>query len=281
MEISLPVTLAVLGAALLHASWNALLKSGADKQLDAVGLAVGSGVLALIAAPFLPAPAPASWPWIAASAVVHIAYFQLLAGAYRWGDMSFTYPIMRGGGPLIVTAAGVIAFGELLPWAQTLGVALICAGIFAFATHSAPDAAAQRRSLAYALANACVIAAYTLIDARGARSSGAPVAYTLWFFVANGVVIFAAGWLRRGAALPRHLVLRWRRAAIGGACAVGAYAVALWAMTQAPVALVAVLRETAVVFAAVLGAMFLKEPFTPRRLAATGAVLAGLAALRL
>jgi drug/metabolite transporter (DMT)-like permease len=281
MEISLPVTLAVLGAALLHAAWNALLKSGADKQLDAVGLAAGSGLLALLAAPFLAAPSPESYPWIAASAVVHIAYFWLLAGAYRWGDMSFTYPIMRGGGPLIVTVAGVLAFGEVLPWAETLGVALICAGILAFATHPAPDAQALRKSLGYALANACVIAAYTLIDAQGARVSGAPVAYTLWFFVANGVTICAVNWLQRGAALPRHLARQWPRAAIGGACAVGAYAVALWAMTQAPVALVAVLRETSVVFAAVLGALFLKEPFTPRRIGATLTVLAGLIALRL
>ena len=281
MEISLPVTLAVLGAAVLHASWNALLKSGADKQLDAVGLAAGSGAVALVVAPFLGVPAPASWPWIAASAAVHIAYFWALAGAYRWGDMSFSYPIMRGGGPLIVTVAGGAVFGETLAGAQALGVLLISAGILAFATHSAHDPAAQRKSLAFALINACVIAAYTLIDAKGARLSGAPVSYTMWFFVANGVVIFAIGCLRRGAAAPRHVLRQWRVTFIGGALAVGAYAVALWAMTQAPVALVAVLRETSVVFAAVLGALFLGERFTARRAAATLAVLAGLAVLRL
>jgi drug/metabolite transporter (DMT)-like permease len=281
MEISQSVTLAVLGAALLHAAWNALLKSGADKQLDAIGLAAGSGALALAAAPFLPAPAPASYPWIAASAVVHIAYFWLLAGAYRWGDMSFTYPIMRGGGPLIVTVAGGAAFGETLAGGQVLGVLLISAGILAFATHPASDPRALRKSLAFALANTCVIAAYTLIDAKGARLSDAPVSYTLWFFVANGVVILAVGCLQRGLAAPRHILRHWRTPVFGGACAVGAYAVALWAMTKAPVALVAVLRETSVVFAAVLGALFLKERFTSRRIAATLTVLAGLIALRL
>jgi drug/metabolite transporter (DMT)-like permease len=281
MEISLPVALAVLGAALLHASWNALLKSGADKQLDTIGLAAGSGALALAAAPFLPVPAAASWPWIAASTLVHIAYFRLLAGAYRYGDLSFSYPIMRGGGPLIVTAAGALVFGEVLPWGRLAGVLLICAGILAFATHPAANPHALRHSLAHALGNAAVIAAYTLIDARGARLSGAPVSYTLWFFVANGVVIVALGWLQRGAAVPGHLRRHWRRAALGGALSAGAYAIALWAMTQAPVALVAVLRETSVVFAAVLGALFLKERFTPRRIAATLTVLAGLAALRL
>jgi drug/metabolite transporter (DMT)-like permease len=281
MEISLPVALAVLGAALLHAGWNAFLKSGEDKQLDAIGIAVGSGAVALVAAPFAGLPASASWPWLAASAVVHIAYFRLLAGAYRYGDLSFTYPVMRGGGPLIVALAGVVAFGEVLPWAETAGVLLISAGILAFATHRASDPAATRKSLAFALANAGVIAAYTLIDARGARVSGAPVAYAMWFFVANGLVMLALGCLQRGIAAPRHLVRRWRLTFVGGAGAVLAYAVALWAMTQAPVALVAVLRETSVVFAALIGAAFLHEPFTPRRIAATAAVLAGLVTLRI
>ncbi|MGE3572298.1 MAG: EamA family transporter [Burkholderiales bacterium] len=281
MEIPLPVALAVLGAALLHAGWNAFLKSGADKQLDAIGIAVGSGTVALVVAPFMGVPDAASWPWIAASAIVHIAYFRLLASAYQWGDLSFSYPIMRGGGPLVVTAAGVVAFGEVLPWAETLGVLLISAGILAFATHTARDPAAQRKSLWFALANAAVIAAYTLIDAKGARLSGAPVAYALWFFVANGIVMLAIGCLERGLAAPRHLLRRWRLTFVGGAGAVIAYGTALWAMTQAPVALVAALRETSVVFAATLGAIFLREPFTTRRIAATLIVLVGLLALRL
>lgn len=281
MEIPLPVALAVLGAALLHAGWNAFLKSGTDKQLDAIGIAVGSGAVALAAAPFMGVPAPVSWPWLAASALVHIAYFWLLAGAYRWGDLSFSYPIMRGGGPLIVTVAGVMVFGEVLPWAETLGVLLVSAGILAFATHTARDAVAQRKSLWFALGNAAVIAAYTLIDAKGARLSGAPVAYALWFFVANGAVMLALGYALRGAAVPRHVLRRWRLTFGGGAGAVLAYGTALWAMTLAPVALVAVLRETSVVFAAALGALFLKEPFTARRAGATLVVLAGLVALRI
>lgn len=281
MEIPLPVALAVLGAALLHAGWNAFLKSGADKQLDAIGIAVGSGTVALVVAPFMGVPDAASWPWIAASAIVHIAYFRLLASAYQWGDLSFSYPIMRGGGPLVVTVAGVVAFGEVLPWAETLGVLLISAGILAFATHTARDPAAQRKSLWFALANAAVIAAYTLIDAKGARLSGAPVAYALWFFVANGIVMLAIGCLERGLAAPRHLLRRWRLTFVGGAGAVIAYGTALWAMTQAPVALVAALRETSVVFAVTLGAIFLREPFTTRRIAATLIVLVGLLALRL
>src|SRR5213075_2978165 len=131
MEISLPVTLAVLGAALLHAAWNVLVKSGADKELETISIAAGSGVVALAAALFLPAPARASWPWLAGSAIVHILYFIFLAGAYRWGEMSYTYPVMRGGGPMIVALVGAIALGELLPLHATVGVVFICVGVLA------------------------------------------------------------------------------------------------------------------------------------------------------
>ena len=276
MEISLPVTLAVLGAALLHASWNVLVKSGADQELETINIAVGSGLVALIAAPFLPAPAPASWPWVAGSAVVHILYFIFLAGAYRWGELSYTYPVMRGGGPMIVALVGALALGEVLPLGKTLGILLICAGILGFASGRHDG-----RATAFALGNAVVIAAYTLIDGQGARLSAAPVSYTLWFFIANGVVIFAYGWLRRGRAVATYFRATWKRAIVGGSCAVAAYGIALWAMTRAPIAVVAVLRETSVIFAAVIASFVLHEKFTRRRLAATGAVMLGLVALKL
>lgn len=275
-DISLPVTLAVLGAALLHASWNALLKSSTDKQLDTVAISVGAGVVGLAVAVWLPFPAPESWPWLAASALVHILYFLFLAGAYHWGDLTYTYPIMRGGGPVIVALAGTAVFGEVLGPLPTLGVVIVCAGIIglAYGKH-------ERRATVFALANALVIAAYTLIDAKGVRLSASPVAYAMWFFVANAVAIYAYAGLRRGAAVPRYLARNPLRILIGAVFTAGSYGVALWAMARAPVAIVAVLRETSVVFGAVLGAVFLGEKFTRRRLLATGAVLAGLAALKL
>jgi len=275
-DISLPVTLAVLGAAALHAAWNALLKSSQDKQLDTVAISVGAALVGLAIVPWLAQPAPASWPWLAGSAAVHILYFLFLAGAYHWGELSYTYPIMRGGGPVIVALAGTAAFGEVLGPLQTLGVALVCAGIVAFASGKA-----HPRATLFALANATVIAAYTVIDAKGVRVSGSPVAYTLWFFIANGVTIYAWHGARRGAAVPRYLARNWPRILAGALFTTGAYGVALWAMTQAPVALVAVLRETSVLFGALFAALFLGEGFTRRRLAATGAVLAGLITLRL
>jgi drug/metabolite transporter (DMT)-like permease len=276
VELTLPVTLAVLGAALLHASWNALLKASADKQLDTIAVATGSGVLALLAAPWVEAPAPESWPWLAGSALVHILYFVFLAGAYRWGELSYTYPIMRGGGPLVVALVGVAVLGEVLPGTQILGVLLISAGIFGFASGSH-----DRRATLFAVSNALVIGAYTLIDGQGARLSGAPVSYTLWFFAANGMVIATLGMLQLGRAVPLYLARHWLRAGVGGLFALGSYGVALWAMTRAPVALVAALRETSVIFAALLGAVFLGEKMTRRKLLATGAVLAGLIALKI
>jgi drug/metabolite transporter (DMT)-like permease len=275
-EISLPIALAVLAAALLHATWNALVKSSADKQLDTIAVAVGSGVIALAVAPWLPQPAPQSWPWLIASALVHILYFAFLAGAYRWGELSYTYPIMRGGGPMIVALAGGLVFGEVLAPLHWAGIVLVCAGVLAFASGSH-----DRRATLFALGNAVVIAAYTLIDAQGARASAAPVSYTLWFFAANGAVIGGIGLARRGRELPAYYRRNWLRPSLGGLFAVGAYSIALWAMTRAPVALVAVLRETSVIFAALFGALFLGEKFTRRRLVATGAVLAGLITLRL
>ncbi len=280
MEISPAVMLAVLAAALLHAGWNALFKLSPDKGLENASLAVGRGVLALAAVPWLPLPAPESWPWIAASVTVHVAYFWALAGAYRWGDLSFTYPIMRGGAPVLVTVVGAAMLSEVLPWTETLAVALICAGILGFAVVPRGSAAPARQALLFALGNALVIATYTLIDAQGVRVSGSALAYAMWFFVANSLVQIAIGLAWRGREVPVYVARHWVRALVGGAFTLSSYAIALWAMTQAPVALVAVLRETSVIFAAVIGALFLGERFTLHRAAATATVLAGLVALR-
>jgi len=177
---------------------------------------------------------------------------------------------------MIVAATGAFAFGEILRAGEWVGVLFICGGVLALASGSH-----DRRATLFAVANAVVIGAYTLIDAKGARASGAPIAYTLWFFVMMAVAVLAMGGARRGDALPRYLVRHWARALVGGACSVGSYGIALWAMTLAPVALVAVLRETSVIFAAVLAVLVLKERMRRRRLVATGAVLAGLVLLRI
>jgi drug/metabolite transporter (DMT)-like permease len=176
---------------------------------------------------------------------------------------------------MIVAIAGIFLLREVPSIKEAAAIVLISAGILAFA-HGSHD----RRATLFAVANAFVIAAYTIIDAQGARASGAAVSYTLWFFVANGLVITGLALAQHGAKVPAYFRRFWLRSLAGGACAVGAYSIALWAMTQAPVALVAALRETSVIFAAVIAFVIFKEKLTKQRVLATGAVLAGLVALR-
>ena len=279
-EISLGVTLAVLGAGFLHALWNALLKSAAgDPLLDTALIVVGSSLVCVPLLAFVPLPAAAAWPFLLTSMVVHWFYFGFLAAAYRRGDLSFAYPLMRGVAPLLATVLGALLLSEL-PNAQTLlGIGLISAGIITIAWFAAGHHTLA--AAAFALGNAVVIAAYTLIDGAGARVAGTPWSYAIWLSWLEGFPILA--WLlwTRGRAAIDYLLRRWRRGVIGGAASIGAYAIVLWAMTLAPIAIVAALREVSVVFAALMGTWFLKESFGWRRLAGAAGVAAGIAALRL
>jgi drug/metabolite transporter (DMT)-like permease len=282
MEMSPAVMLAVLGAALLHAGWNALLKASPDKELENAALALGRVVIGLLALPWMAPLAPGAWPWLAASVAVHIVYFWALAGAYRLGDLSFSYPIMRGGGPVLVTAAGVVLLGETLHWQDLAAVMLICAGILAFAVPPRGGSRPPRQALLFALGNAVVIGAYTLIDAQGVRQAGTALGYILWMLLINGLVQIGLGLRARGArAVLAYSAQHWLRVPAGALATIASYAIALWAMTQASVAVVAALREVSVVFAAVIGALFLGERFTRARMLATAAVLLGLVVLRL
>ncbi len=275
IEVMLPV---LLGAA-LHASWNALVKSGADKLLDIALMVAFSALLSALALPFLAQPAPASWPMLAASAVIHLAYFSLVAAAYRAGDMSLAYPLMRGTPPLLVAILAALFLGEAMRPFGWLGVALVSGGILAMALKR--GAVPQGRAILFALTNALVIVAYTLVDGLGARASGAPVAYTLWTFVLSAALFLpvAARW-RPGRLLP-HMILRWRLGIGAGLCTIGSYALALWAMTQAPIGAVAALRETSILFGVGIAALALGERPTPARLAGAALIAAGAAALRL
>jgi drug/metabolite transporter (DMT)-like permease len=279
-DISLPVTLAVLGAGFLHALWNAMLKSAAgEPMLDTALIVAGASVVCLPLLPFLPLPGRASWPFGAASIVVHFAYYVTLAGAYKRGDLSFAYPLMRGVAPLVVTVLGVLLLDERLRPHALAGIALISGGIITiawFASGRHTPAAAG-----WALTNAVVIAIYTLIDGAGARASGNAFSYAIWLMCIEGIPFVAWIVYRRGRPAAGYLVRRWRRGVLGGAASIAAYAIALWAMTRAPVAIVAALRECSVVFAALIGTLFLKESLGWRRLVGAVGVAAGVAALRL
>ena len=280
-ELSLGVTLAVLAAGLLHAGWNALLKSapGGDPMLDMATIVAGSAVCGLVVIPFVGVPDPAAWNFAALSAFIHWAYYVTLAHAYRTGDLSFAYPLMRGTAPLIVTLLG-IAFLHEWPTPQiALGIVLISLGIVAIAF-----ARRGRHSVAaagWALANAAIIAAYTLVDGAGARASGNAPAYVSWLIFLEAFPFLAWIWQRQRSAAMRYVGTHWKRGIVGGAASLGAYGIVLWAMTKAPVAAVAALRETSVMFAALIGAVILKEGMGLRRLAGAATVVAGVAALKL
>jgi drug/metabolite transporter (DMT)-like permease len=274
------VAAAILFAAFLHASWNALIKRDRDAATATAGIAGAAAVIALLLLPFFPAPAPASWPFIAASSVVQLAYYLLIAKIYRHADLGLAYPVMRGTAPLLVTGLNALLFGESLSAMGYLGVAGISGGVLLIA--SARRAGTQAgATVVRALFIALVIALYTLIDGLGVRRSGAPVAYTLWVFLLTGLAVMGWTVARRGHGLFQSLRRAPATAAIGGGCTLLSYGIALWAMTRAPVSAVAALRETAILFAILISVFALKEAWTWRRGAAVLLLAAGAVAIRL
>jgi phosphonate utilization associated putative membrane protein len=286
MTPELPLVLAVLFAALLHASWNALIKSGGDKSLDTALIHSLGLVFAAPAALWFGLPVAAAWPYLAASLVIHVAYYIALAGAYQHGDLSLTYPIMRGSAPLLVALVGATALGERLSGLAWLGVLVISAGVLlvGLSRISSPSTDGHRgKAVGFALLNAVIIASYTVIDGLGVRAAGDPFAYAAALFLVDGLPYALLVLWRRGAGRGDALRYMWRRtplALIGAAASMGSYAIALWAMTRAPVALVAALRECSVIFAALIGVLFLGERFGWARATGAGLVLAGVITLR-
>ncbi|WP_411035291.1 EamA family transporter [Shinella sp. BYT-45] len=275
----LDVLLLVLFGAALHATWNALVKSGTDKSLDASMVSLGGGIVGLFCLPLVPLPHPGAWPFILASAALQFAYFQLVAAAYRAGDIGLVYPLMRGAAPLLVAMTSGIVLGEHLAPAAMAGVLVISAGVLTLAFESRYGG---RRAILYALANAAVIATYTFVDAAGARASGNAVSYTLWMSLLPPVLLFGWAIARRGTApVWSHVRRNWARGLFGGAGSIASYGLALWAMTRAPVATVAALRETAILFALLISVFILKEKASLWRYIAGAVIAAGVLVLKL
>ncbi|MFP3542038.1 EamA family transporter [Rhizobium sp. SIMBA_035] len=259
----LDVILLVLFGALLHATWNAIIKAGTDKSLDAALISAGGAVAALPFLAFLPLPNAAAWPFIGVSAILQFAYFQLVAGAYRAGDIGLVYPLMRGCAPLLIAATSSFVLGETLSGGALMGTMTICAGILTLAFEARHG---SRHAIMLALINACVIATYTYVDGIGARISGNAISYTLWMSLLPPVLLFAWAISRRGARVVAiHVRVHWWRGLIGGSGSIASYGLALWAMTKAPVATVAALRETSILFALVISVVVLKERASPWR----------------
>ena len=271
------VAAVVLIAALAHASWNALAKSD-DDRLVTVG--AFNAVRFLLCVPLvlaLPLPAPASWPYLVVSAVLHVGYYVFLIAAYRFGDLSKVYPLARGLSPLLVAAAAFVFAGERLSPVALAGVAIACAGIASLSAGEGPrQSDDHRRGVLFAAATALFIAAYTVVDAMGARLSGDAVSYVAWLAILDGPPLLLAAAALRRQALARHLAARAWKSAAGGALQLVAYGLAVWALTLAPMAAVSALRETSVLFAAIIGVKLLGEPLGTRRIVAAALVTAGI-----
>ena len=267
----------ILLSAALHATWNALIKRASDKLLMTVAVTMSAGVAGLLGLPFFSAPAPDSWAFIVASGGASVAYFLMVAATYKVADMSFAYPVMRGSAPLLVGLAGVPLLGEHLPPSAWVGIVVISTGIFSMAFTARGHGS---KGLILALSTAILIALCTLIDAEGARRSQSPAAYTLWIFALTGLGLAAWAATARRAEFVKFLKQNWPLSLVAGVGALCSYGTALWAMTMAPVAVVAALRETTVLFGAVLAWLVLKERVDRSRLIAISIIAAGAAILR-
>jgi drug/metabolite transporter (DMT)-like permease len=276
------VFIAVLFAALCHASWNALIKVALDPLSSTTLIVAGATVFALIVIPFVPLPAAASWPYLAVSGVIHLFYFAGLVEAYRTGDLGQVYPIARGAAPLMTAAAGTLVVGEHLGIVAWCGIVALAAGVLLLSLRGGRDfAKLDRRAVGFALFTAVTICVYTIVDGVGARLSGHAFSYVLWGFVAICVCLAPYALWRNGRSLFGDLEHFWLRGFAGGALQVVSYSVALWAMTLAPIAIIAALRETSVLFGAAIAVVWLKEPLRVVRIAAAVLIVAGLAFIRL
>jgi drug/metabolite transporter (DMT)-like permease len=275
------VFIAVLAAAACHAGWNALLKLDLEPLVATAVVAVASGLVVVPLAVLAGLPDAAAWPYLVASAVIHIGYYAALAEAYRGGDLGHVYPIARGSAPLLTAVLASLLIAERLGGHGWAGILLLAAGILLLAVRGGRlGERFNARAVSFALLTALTISAYTLVDGIGARLAGSAAAYTAWLFVLSGAAMAAWGFARLGPRLGSELKANWPIALAGAALSTAAYGIAIWAMTVAPIALVAALRETSVLFATLFSTLLLREPWRVARVAATLIVLAGALLLR-
>ena len=276
------VFLAVLFAALCHAGWNALIKVGLDPLSTTTLIAIGSAVVGLVCLPLVGMPEDAAWPWLIASMIIHLGYFAALIEAYRSGDLGQVYPIARGSAPLMTAAASLVFVGERLSLASWVGIAALAAGVLLLSARGARALAhIDRRAVGFALLTALTICAYSVVDGIGARASRNPQSYVLWLLIGNALLLTPYALWRDGRDVIPAMQRFWLRGLAGGALQTLSYGIALWAMTLAPIAIVAALRETSVLFGAVIAVVVLKEPLRAARIGAALLIVSGLILIRL
>ena len=270
----------VLGAAVLHATWNAIVKGTRARALVLAAVAGTHGTVGFIMVLWAAPPAAASWPYILASATTHYGYYYFLSLAYKWGDLSRVYPISRGIAPLLVSLGALIFAGEQLPALGWGGVALVSGGISILAFFSRGPVIPDPRSTLAAIATGLIIASYSVVDGIGVRLSGSPLGYMGWLFFSEFLVslfVFA----RLTPKMIPEVRATLRLGYLGGLCAVAAYGLVIYANTLAPLGMVSALRESSVIIAALFGVVIFRERPWISRLAAAVTVGAGVLVLTL
>lgn len=275
---------AVLFAAACHAGWNAAIKTGLDPLSSTVLITTGSGFVALVLIPFVGLPPTAAWPWVIASVVIHLFYFIGLSEAYQAGDLGQVYPLARGSAPLMTAGVTTWLLGETLNLLGWAGIVVLAGGVLLLSLRggrSGAESGLDRRAVLFALFTAVTICLYSVVDGIGGRTAVDPHPYTLAMFVGNALIMAMYFLVRRGVAALQPLPRLWSVGLFGGSLQLLSYGIVIWAMTKAPIAPVAALRETSVLFGALLAFFLLKEPFKPARLAAALMIVCGLALIRL
>ena len=269
-----------MAAAAMHAGWNALLKGGGDPFDTMARISLVGGMIAAVAIWFVQWPIPAVWPWIVVSLIIHAIYRYFLIAAYRAGDLSQVYPIARGSAPLLTAVTTTIVLGETLPILGYAGIAALAFGVFLMSMKGSRDGGFELKAVGYALCTATAISAYTIVDGYGARLNGSAASFILWEMLGNAVVMGITALIVRGPSVYASLRTQWPAAVGAATLSTTSYIIATWAMTKAPIALVAALRETGVLFAALIGVVFLAEPMTRWRWSAAAVIVSGVMLLR-
>ena len=275
------IFLLVIFAAILHAIWNGMVKSYKDKVISVSAIVFGHVPMAIIVMLFLPLPTLESVPYIILSAIIHQGYQYNLKSAYKIGDLTKVYPIARGTGPIVATLISIIFLGLLISKIQILSIFLICFGVVILGFFS-KNSLKNNKAIIYSLVTGFFIGLYSLVDGYGARISLSPLSFIGWSFTLNAIIFpFVLRFMNYSAVYSRVIreakLIFW----IGGSISYIVYGIVVWAFTKAPIPLVGALRETSIVFAILIGSLFLKEKLTPLKISSIFLIFIGVLSLKL
>jgi len=280
MTLQLHLVLLILLAAVIHASWNAVVKASGDRFLTFTIIHFTGTVLGVIAAVFVGFPEPQVWPYLILSMIIHNIYYVFLLLCYRFGDLGEVYPIARGSSPLIVALMAVFFAGETLTPYAMVGIGLVSLGIISLTFAKGRPTRAGMKPLVLAISTGVLISSYTVVDGLGLRAGGSPWAYIVWLNMLEGIPFALWALTMRQNDLWPFLKTRWKPGVIGGCLTILAYGLVLYALNEGAMAHVSALRETSVLFAAIIGTFILKESFGSMRIISAALIVGGVIILQ-